>query len=53
MVPIVPRSKESQVSQLAKFFPDSAPVRIPVRLTYAGSGGPLSEQTVIEFGTPR
>jgi hypothetical protein len=53
LVPNSQRSKESQVSQLAKFFPDSAPVRIPVRLTFAGSGGPLSEQTVIEFGTPR
>jgi hypothetical protein len=28
-------------------------VRIPVRLTCAGSRGALSEDIVIEFGTPR
>lgn len=41
---------ESAVARLAQFFPQASPVRIPVRVT---DGGELSENTVIEFGTPR
>ena len=52
------------VGQLAKFFPEATPVRIPVRLSRAndsenGNGNPggdgwsLLEETIIEFGTPR
>jgi hypothetical protein len=49
------------VSQLAKFFPEATPVRIPIRLSRANSSengegaagwAPL-EETVIEFGTSR
>ena len=43
---------ESLVGRLAKFFPDATPVRIPVRVTGLATGS-CSEQTVIEFGTPR
>jgi hypothetical protein len=47
-------SSSSSTSKLARFFPDAAPVRIPVRLTRASEhGAPISETTVIEFGTPR
>lgn len=46
--------RESSVARLAKFFPEVTPVRIPVRLTrVGGEGQPFSENTVIEFGTPR
>ncbi len=50
------------VSQLAKFFPEATPVRIPVRLSraHASESGAVAaagwaplEETVIEFGTPR
>ncbi len=45
---------ESPVGKLAQFFPEAAPVRIPVRISaFGGAGGGLSEHTVIEFGTPR
>ncbi len=49
----------SPTGRLAQFFPDATPVRIPVRITRtdlpAGEAGDVgsSEQTVIEFGTPR
>src|SRR5580704_10110047 len=48
----------SAVAGLARFFPEAAPVRIPVQLFRTGTadGTPatsLSESTVIEFGTPR
>ncbi len=49
----------STVADLARFFPEATPVRIPVELTRSqpagdGSGGPgLPENTVIEFGTAR
>jgi len=47
-------SRESSTAKLAKFFPDSTPLRIAVSLTRVeGKGGLLSESTVIEFGTPR
>src|SRR5947209_19997211 len=46
-------SRESSTAKLAKFFPDSTPLRIAVSLTRVeGKGGLLSESTVIEFGTP-
>jgi hypothetical protein len=46
--------QESYTAKLAKFFPEASPVRIPVRLTRAGSKGQdASESTIIEFGTPR
>lgn len=51
-------SNAASVAGLARFFPDAAPVRIPVQLTrtlQAGdsTAGQFSESTVIEFGTPR
>lgn len=41
------------VARLAKFFPHATPVRIPVKVV-AGEVASLglSEQTIIEFGTP-
>ncbi len=45
---------ESCIARLARFFPDATPVRIPVRVTgMDDAGDTVSEQTVIEFGTPR
>ncbi len=45
---------ESCIARLARFFPDATPVRIPVRVTRVDDAGDsFSEQTVIEFGTPR
>jgi hypothetical protein len=45
------------VAGLARFFPEAAPVRIPVRIARGGEPGsnarPFMESTVIEFGTPR
>jgi hypothetical protein len=45
------------VAGLARFFPEAAPVRIPVQLARGGQPGsnarPFTESTVIEFGTPR
>jgi hypothetical protein len=43
------------VADLARFFPDAAPVRIPVQLARTQEGQPVgfSESTIIEFGTPR
>jgi len=48
----------SFVGKLAEFFPDAVAVRIPVRITGLGARGSsageaLSENTVIEFGTPQ
>ena len=41
------------VAELARFFPDGVPVRIPVRVSKGNSVRAASaEQTVIEFGTP-
>lgn len=40
----------SFVARLAQFFPTATAVRIPVRVC---TGTQLSEETVIEFGTPR
>jgi hypothetical protein len=48
------------VADLARFFPDATPVRIPVEMTRRGATNSsssaddtVSESTVIEFGTPR
>jgi hypothetical protein len=48
----------SAVAGLARFFPEAAPVRIPVQLARAleaddSSKANFTESTVIEFGTPR
>jgi hypothetical protein len=48
----------SIVAGLARFFPEAAPVRIPVQLARTLAGGDsaaanFTESTVIEFGTPR
>jgi hypothetical protein len=52
--------QDSIVADLARFFPDATPVRIPVQLTRKSSTNEnqpanlgLPETTVIEFGTPR
>jgi hypothetical protein len=46
------KQPESVVSNLARFFPNATPVRIPVRLTRVNlGGGASSESTTIEFGT--
>jgi hypothetical protein len=45
----------SAVAGLARFFPEAAPVRIPVQLarTVEAGAAEFTESTVIEFGTPR
>lgn len=48
----------STVAGLARFFPEAAPVRIPVQLARCDGGAGsapvnFTESTVIEFGTPR
>jgi len=47
----------SSVAELARFFPEATPVRIPVQFTRSSTNSnqqaPLQERTVIEFGTPR
>lgn len=46
-------ASESFVAQLARYFPDVTPVRIPVRVSGVNPGGcTFSESTVIEYGTP-
>jgi hypothetical protein len=46
-----------EVAELARFFPEAAPVRIPIQFTVAnrsgGGAAGLQESTVIEFGTSR
>jgi hypothetical protein len=43
---------DSCVAKLAEFFPEAAPVRIPVQVTrFGAAGSPFTENTVIEFGT--
>lgn len=46
-------SSEIAVVKLAKFFRDATPVKIPVRLTRVIDEGHATENTVIEYGTPR
>jgi hypothetical protein len=46
------------VAGLARFFPEAAPVRLPVRLARIAEAkgekiSDFTESTVIEFGTPR
>ncbi len=44
----------SPTINLARFFPEATPVRIPVRLTRVGEGSPVhSETTILEFGTSK
>ena len=46
----------SPVADLARFFPEATPVRIPVQFTRTGGqpgGAGVEESTVIEFGTCR
>ena len=46
--------RESSTAKLAKFFPEAAPVRIPVRLSRVASDGKaLTESTILEYGTSR
>ncbi len=46
--------KPSLAGRLAKFFPEATPVRIPITLTRtARETGTCTENTIIEFGTPR
>jgi hypothetical protein len=52
-------AQTSPVADLARFFPEATPVRIPVQLTRSSGtnqnqpGPSFQESTVIEFGTPR
>jgi hypothetical protein len=54
-------AQTNTVAELARFFPEATPVRIPVQFTRsrnsAGEGQPsraeVQESTVIEFGTSR
>jgi hypothetical protein len=46
-------AQTSAVAELARFFPDATPVRIPVRFTRKNASIQNQENTVIEFGTPR
>jgi hypothetical protein len=49
-------ARTSTVADLARFFPEATPVRIPVQFTRNGSqaeGLSAQESTVIEFGTCR
>lgn len=49
-------AQTSTVAELARFFPEATPVRIPVQFTRTGgeTGIPgIQERTVIEFGTSR
>ena len=50
--------QSSTVAELARFFPEATPVRIPVQFTRRsgtseGSQAGVQESTVIEFGTAR
>lgn len=46
-------TREESTARLAKFFPNATPIRMPLRLTrLSGGSPPLSESTLIEFGTP-
>jgi len=50
----IARARPSFTDRLAKFFPEATPVRIPVNLTQVSEQGDHgSENTVVEFGTPR
>lgn len=52
------RVSSSPVASLARFFPDAAPVRLPVEVSRVAGDSAVSpaisaERTVIEFGTPQ
>jgi hypothetical protein len=53
------RPQSNTVADLARFFPEATPVRIPVELTPSGSqpentaANPVCEKTTIEYGTAR
>ena len=50
-------AQNSTVAELARFFPEATPVRIPVQFTRAGGETTnipsIPESTIIEFGTSR
>jgi hypothetical protein len=49
-------AQTSTVADLARFFPEATPVRIPVQFTRTGNqlgSAQVQESTVIEFGTCR
>jgi hypothetical protein len=50
-------AQTSTVAELARFFPEATPVRIPVQFTRSSATqancAPGQESTVIEFGTSR
>jgi hypothetical protein len=49
-------AQASTVADLARFFPEATPVRIPVQFTRSGGEAGIAgvqEGTVIEFGTSR
>jgi hypothetical protein len=52
-------AQTSTVAELARFFPEATPVRIPVQFTRSRNAsnenraGAVEESTVIEFGTSR
>jgi hypothetical protein len=53
-------AQNSKISDLARFFPDATPVRIPVQFSRKANGDArepsvhgAAESTIIEFGTPR
>jgi hypothetical protein len=46
-------AQTNTVADLARFFPEATPVRIPVQFTRTGSGPVVQENTVLEFGTCR
>ncbi len=46
--------RPSTTTELARFFPNATPVRIPVRLTRVSEGtAAFSETTMVEFGTAK
>jgi hypothetical protein len=47
------RVESACVTELAQFFPEAVPARIPVRVTRVGGGQDATEATVIEYGTPQ
>jgi hypothetical protein len=46
-------AQTNTVADLARFFPEATPVRIPVQFTRTGGGPVVQENTVLEFGTCR
>jgi hypothetical protein len=53
------KPQSNTVADLARFFPEATPVRIPIELTHSGSQTentpvtPAREKTTIEYGTAR